>query len=400
MAGPKAKKLYCVAFLEDDDDRKVLKDALKTLSIKGAEINKGGYREAIEHFEKNPSPEYLIVDISSSDIPISDLTTLAEVCDPDVKVMVVGSKNDVALYRDLMNMGISEYLFSPLFPDILTTALKNLFGEESTDKGTKSAKIGKTIAFIGARGGVGTSVVANNFGAFLTHDQSRRSVLVDLDLQFGTSALYFDLKGNYGLRDVLENPSRVDQLFLERIFVPVNERFVLLSSQEDLEGDHAYTEEGINLLFGQLEKQFQYVLVDLPHQVDQLTKTVLSKAQIVVVISDPTVAGLRDTGRLLKLIGKGSDKRIYVVLNKVGAIRKLEVSPKDFQEAMGQNLDHIIPYDDEAPILCVNQGKSLIDQETPFGDSVRELVEEVLGKRRPEESGGGISGFLKRLKLS
>ncbi len=293
MPVSKADSLQFMAFLEDEGDLEAVREAVKGITLQTSEVLRGGIKEAIEVFSHQRSPQYLLVDISLSDLPVSDLSRLSDVCEPGVSVIAVGTRNDVGLYRDLMKVGILEYLVRPLFPDILGRALKNMIMGE--DKGKKSnPKLGKIIAVAGARGGVGSTFLATNFAAILATEKSRRIVLVDLDTYYGTVALYLDLKSNFGLRSALEDPDRLDQLFLERLLNPVNERLFVLSSEDALEESLTYSGEGLEKLLNALSKLFHYVIVDLPHFSNELTQTVVENAHIMMAVTDLSLAGLRD----------------------------------------------------------------------------------------------------------
>ena len=229
MVVAKTEPNQFITFLENSQDLEVAREAFKSINLKNVEIIQGGIKEAIALFSKRTSPRYLIVDVSKSDLPVSDLSRLSEVCEPGVIVLAVGERNDVGLYRDLMRLGIFEYVVSPLFPEILTRSIKSMvFGEEKGKSG--QSKTGKIISFVGSRGGVGTTFLATNFSAILSKEKARRSVVLDLDLQFGTVPLYFDLKPSYGLRDVLENPDRIDNVFIERLLTPVSDRLFIIGS--------------------------------------------------------------------------------------------------------------------------------------------------------------------------
>jgi pilus assembly protein CpaE len=169
------------------------------------QIVRGGIAKAIEYLSEQRSPHLLIVDISGIDLPLSQIQMLAEVCEPGTTVIAIGDHNDVALYRDLQDAGVSNYIVKPLTRELLTKALTPKTNG-SGDMGKASLKLGKMVSFIGARGGVGTTTLAANLAWHLANRQSRRVALVDLDLQHGDCALLFNVATTPGLRDALANP--------------------------------------------------------------------------------------------------------------------------------------------------------------------------------------------------
>ncbi|HUX78876.1 MAG TPA: P-loop NTPase [Alphaproteobacteria bacterium] len=399
MADASADTIELMAFLEDEKDIEVITKAFKDTNIKNTEIVKGGVKESIELFSHQRSPQYLIIDISKSDLPVSDLNRLSEVCEPGISLIAVGKKNDVGLYRDLMKLGIFEYVVSPLLPEIIGRALKIMILGEEKGKGT-SSRVGKIIAVAGARGGVGSTFVAVNLAAILASEKFRRVVIVDLDLHYGTVSLYLDVKLNYGLRSALEDPERVDQIFLERLLIPVNEHLQVLTSEEPLDEALKYRIDGIENLLKYLSKLFHYVIVDIPHYSDESTLTVIENAKILVLVTDPSLAGLRDSGRLLRLYGEeGVDHRVVFVMNKCGAFRKGEVNVSEYEDVLKRKIVHTIPYDSLIAMENVNHGKTLVGEDNSLSDSIRKIVNEVQGIKESEKTQSGFERFLHSIKL-
>ncbi len=387
------------AFLEDPGDIEVVREAAKAINISQGEILKGGIKEAIETFSHKRTPQYLVVDISKSDLPISDLSRLLEVAEPGVGIIAVGTRNDVGLYRDLMKLGIFEYVVSPIFSEILGRALKSMIFEEDKIKGTQS-KVGKLVAVAGARGGVGSTFILANLAAILSGERARRVVAVDLDLHFGTLSLYLNLKTSLGFREALENPERVDQVFVERLLTSVNDRFFVLSSEEPLDEAVKYKTNSIEIILNYLSKLCHYVLIDVPHFSNNISHHVISSANVMLLVTEASLAGLRDAGRLIQLFGsEGTGRRIIVIINKYGESPQNEIRLEDFEESLKHKIDHIIAYDSVIPKACINQGRTIVDEDVPLAKSLREIVDDMFGIRKPEEVVGGIGGFFKRLKL-
>jgi len=390
-----------MAFLESPQDIEVAQGVIKGLNITNTEVIQGGVKDAIEAFAHGRSPQYLLVDISKSELPVSDLSRLLEVCEPGVSIVAIGIRNDVGLYRDLMGLGVVEYLVSPLFSEIVGRALKNMVFGESKNKGKGlQPKLGQIVAVIGSRGGVGSTFFATNFASILTREKSRRAVVVDLDLHFGTLSLYLNLKPNYGLRDALENPDRLDQVFIERLLTPVGDRFFILSSEEQLDEELKYKVEGVEVLLNYLSKMFHYVIVDVPHYLDGITRTVIRNASTMILLTDSSIGGLRDSGRLIRLFGvEGTGHRVILVMNKVGEAEKIELKSSDFEQALKHKVDHVIPYNSSITMECLNQGKLLGAEQSLLTDAIREIVDDLLGIPKPEEKKGGFINFFKKIKL-
>lgn len=376
------------AFIESAADIDVLHNVTKQLNLKNYEAIQGGIKEAIILYQEKKSPGYLIIDISKSDLPISDIARLLEVCSPNVSVIVIGTKNEVSLYRDLTKLGIYEYLLSPLFSDILESTLFTMLSGKSA-KEIASAKSGKIIASIGSRGGVGTTFITSNLAAMLAIERLRRVVLVDLDPYFGTLSLNFDLKANVHLKEAFENPGRIDQVFIERLLTPINERLFILSSEARLDEKVTYNIEGLEEIFKYLVKQFHYVIIDIPHTFSELVNAMLKKASISLLFTEPTVAGVRDTGRLLHFVQHETTlHRCITILNKEGQYGKNDIKIDEFESTLNKKIDYIIPYRPEITMEFLNQGKTMVNENNSIADSIRDITFDILGVRKVEEKVG------------
>ena len=218
-----------LAFVADGETERGLHECLDELGFSEPPIARGGIDKAIDVLGAQRSPEILIVDISGVLMPVLEVHNLAEVCEPGVNVIAIGDSNEVGLYRDLLHSGVSDYIFKPLTTPLLARALNAK--TNAPEPGGIQRKLGTTVAFVGARGGVGTTTLAVNLAWYLAERQSRRVALVDLDLYNGDCALALNVKVTPGLREALVNPGRIDSVLLERVMAPVGERLFVLSAE-------------------------------------------------------------------------------------------------------------------------------------------------------------------------
>lgn len=379
---------FFAAFIENSDDIEILKGVAKQLHLKNYEVIVGGIKEAIDLYGGKKSPAYLIVDISKSELATSDMVRLFEVCSPNVSIIAIGLKNEVSLYRDLTKIGVYDYLLTPLFPEILERTLHSMLSGLSKVEDSL-AKAGKIIACMGTRGGVGATFIASNLAAMLSDEKLRRVVLVDLDPYFGTLSLNFDLKPNVGLRDAFENPTRIDQVFIERLLTPVNQHLFILSTEESFQENVNYKKEGLEELLKYLSKQFHYVIVDVPHFFNELINTVILKANLMLLVAEPSVASLRDTAKLMQFVhNEGSGHRCILVMNKYGQYGKNELKLDEFEKILKNKVNHLIAYDDILPMEFLNQGKVMVNEKNSLAESIRNIMFDVLGMRQTKEKEG------------
>jgi pilus assembly protein CpaE len=314
---PTAIRASLIAFVADGETAAALEGCLSQLSIRDATIKSGGIAKAIRHLGAERSPENIIVDISLTDMPVSQVQDLAQLCEPGVTVIAIGDRNDIGLYRDLVQAGVSDYVVKPITPQLLAKALSPR--PISADRIPVSRKLGKMVAFVGARGGVGTTTLAINLAWYLADRQKRRVLLLDLDLQNGDCALALNVSPTPGLCDALANPQRIDSVFLERAMVAHSERLFVLSTEEPLHADVDFGAEAIETLVGALRAQFHYIIVDVPRLPGAPYRLSLGMADIRVIVADQTLRSVRDTVRLQAALGGGdAAHRNLIVANRSG----------------------------------------------------------------------------------
>ncbi len=316
-ARPPAGRVRLMSFVLDGRSEASLNSCFSHLSISNATIKRGGIVRAIEYLSAERSPETIIVDISGSEMPASQVHNLAELCEPGVTVIAIGDRNDVGLYRDLVQAGVSEYIVKPVTAQLLAKALSST---PSVAEGSPiSRKLGKMVAVVGARGGVGATTLAMNLAWYLANRQNRRVLLLDLDLQNGDCALALNLRPTPGLREALVNPMRIDSVFLERTVAILGDRLFVLSAEEPLRADAEFTAEAVETLVAVLRTQFHYIIADVPRIPAAPYRQALDIADVRVIVADQTLRSVRDTVRLRDVLGErdpaSSD---FLVVNRSG----------------------------------------------------------------------------------
>lgn len=317
VARAAAGRVRLMAFVANGESEASLKACLSQLSFSDAPVKRGGIAKAIQLLSYERSPEQLIVDISGTDMPASRVHDLAQVCEPGVTVIAIGDRNDISLYRDLMQAGVSEYVVTPITPQLLSKALSP---RPIPAEGIPvSRKLGKMVAFVGARGGVGATTLAINLAWYLADRQKRRVLLLDLDVQNGDCALSLNISPTPGLSEALANPLRIDSVFLERAMAVHSERLFVLSAEEPLRTDVNFPADAVEMLVGVLRTQFHYIIADVPRLPGALYRRSLDMADIRVIVADQTLRSIRDTVRLQTALGEGSSAhRNLLAVNRNG----------------------------------------------------------------------------------
>ena len=378
-----AGRMPLVAFVDAETER-VLQEA--SVLLGRCAIMRGGITKAIEYLSEQRSPHLLLVDISGIDLPLSKIQMLADVCEPGTNVVAIGDHNDVGLYRDLIDAGVSHYIVKPLTRELLAKALTPKLN--SGEIGRSALKLGKLVSFVGARGGVGATTLAGNLAWYLANHQSRRVAFVDLDLHHGDCALLFNIDMAPGFRDALANPLRLDHLLLDRIMTQHGERLLVLGSEESLHDNVQFTASAIDTLFSVLRSQFHYVIVDVPRIAAPAYRRALEIADRRVIVVDQTMRAMRDGVRLAKMFGENgtdpAEHRNLFVVNRVGEIRQHAVTMKDVQTVLQVQPTSSVPFLPSLIAPSAHQGLLAASKRGKFTDAVATLALELSGRKRKQ----------------
>jgi pilus assembly protein CpaE len=396
IAPPSAHAPEFLALVRDDITRENLRQVAAQLGWSKVMVRTGGVAEAEALLAAGPAPAVLLVDVSGSVDPATALDGLADVCPPETRVVAIGDLNDVALYRRLMELGVADYLVKPVPAPLLCAALQQA---QRTDLPAPARKIpARTLALLGARGGVGVTSLAASIGWGLANDQGLRTVLLDLDLQQGAMALGLDIEPGRGLRELLSAPERIDSLLIGSASAQQGERLRVLAAEEPLDQPIDLGPQGLDALLGALAETADAVVIDLPRRLDALGRGALAAADAVAIVTDLSLPGLRDTQRLLKLIAAlRPDGETLVIANRIGVVPG-EVPQAEFERGIGRSIDFVVPADVKAATAAAEQGSTLlaVAKPGPAAVELRRLVSRVAGGAAPQDPAAPTS-LLKRL---
>ncbi len=372
-----AGRLPLMAFVDAETER-VLQEA--SVLLGRCVIMRGGISKAIGYLSEQRSPLLLLVDISGVDLPLPLIHTLADVCEPGTNVVAIGDENDVALYRDLLEAGVSNYVVKPLTREMLAKVITPK--PVSSEIGKAALNLGKIVSFVGARGGVGTTTLAANLAWHLANRQGRRVALVDLDLQNGDCSMLFNVENVPGLRDALANPLRLDHLLLDRIMSKVGERLFVLGSHEPLHDNLQLTVSAIDQLFSVLRAHFHYIIVDVPRIPSPAYRRALETADRRVVVVDQTMRSMRDGVRVAKLFGNEPDANTIFVVNRVGEAGRHGLGVSDIQGVLQVAPTSLVPFLPKLVMPAAHHALVATSQRGKFANAVAKLATEISGRQQ------------------
>jgi pilus assembly protein CpaE len=342
----------------------------------------GGFPEAIQHYTAEMSPPLIVIEADDSDDPVVLADALAQVCDAGSNLILLGATNDIDVYRALMRHGIAEYLITPFDPARLTGAVLELFA------GPNKGAAGQTIAFIGTKGGSGSSVIAHNTAFALTRIADCDAMVLDLDMPFGCADLGFNIETTTGMRNLLAEPERIDEAFLQRFSCKYDDRLHLLAAPAVLDGGSHIDPDKL----------------DLPHGWNNWVRESLRLADMVVLTAPLDLASLRNTRNLLDWLSDQGNKAPHLVVNGV-LDRKSMVDLADFTKTLGVTPAVLIPEDREAFRMAASAGK-MIEEVRPKSKAalaIRQLAtllakRDAPGVRKPGPGASLLSGLLRRVR--
>lgn len=351
-------------FVCDEPTAELLRPIAVELGWSPEKVNKGGLRNAVQTLSVSASPNILFVDLSESGDPLNDINALAEVCEPGTVVIAAGQVNDVRLYRDLIASGIHDYLLKPINPDALRDSFAQAQALLNAPKLTETTtdRPHCAVAVIGTRGGVGASTLATSLAWLLSDKHSRTTALLDLDVHFGTGALALDLEPGRGLTDAIENPSRIDGLFIERAMVRASERLAVLSAEAPINSPMMSDGGAFYQLQEEMRGAFECTVVDLPRGMLVNHPHLITDIQVAVLVTDLTLAAARDAIRILSWFKSNAPQtQVIIVANKVQQAQFLEISRKDFEGSIERKIDIVLPFEPKLAAQAAKLGKPLAE---------------------------------------
>lgn len=370
------------------NDRRMSKVSLR--------ITSGGTAAAANMFSSAPTPNLIILETRANPAGLlAELAPLAAVCDPSTKVIIVGYYNDIGLYRDLIRNGISEYMVQPVaMPDIMA-AMATIFVDPEAEP------LGRSIAFIGAKGGVGASTIAHNCAFGISNLFSTETILADLDLPYGTANIDFDQDPAQGIAEAVFAPERLDEVFLDRLLTKCSEHLSLLAAPSLLDRAYDFDGQAFQPVMDVLQRSAPVTVLDVPHAWSDWTRSVLSSADEVVICAVPDLANLRNTKNMLDALRKmrPNDKVPHLILNQVGMPKRPEISISDFCEPLEVEPIAIIPFDIGLFGNAANSGRMIseVDPKSPTSETFSQISHIVTGRVAIKKSRkGGLLGLLKR----
>jgi pilus assembly protein CpaE len=400
-------RITIAAYADNDQTSQVFSISAKDRRASRAhfEVKAGGIPAACRDYGSEKTPNVLIIETHGHrEQVLMELAGLAEVCQPDTKVIVVGHVNDIVLYRELIKQGISDYIVAPITPIQLMESVAAIYNDE------KTRPLGRVVSFVGTKGGVGSSTIAHNVAWYLSQHLGAETVITDLDLAYGTAGLNFDVRdaSGTGIIEALTQPERVDSTVIDRLMNKLGERLNLLSAPSGVDRDINIESHAVEAILTSLRSSAPNIIVDVPYLWSPWIKYTLLASDDIVITATPELPSLRNAKSLVDMLkqARPNDRPPRLVLNQVGVPKRPEIAAADFSKALGIDPTVVIPHDPQSFGVAQGNGKMLLDV-APKAKATETLV--VLSKAlfgptrelQPKKSGSlldklGMLKFKKR----
>jgi pilus assembly protein CpaE len=360
------------------EDRRMAKAHLK--------VQMGGIAAAAEAYRGSPTPNVIIIESESrGEDLLTGLDQLAEVCDPATRVIAVARINDIVLYRELVRRGVSDYLIAPVTVLDLVRAIWGLFNAGD------AKPVGRTIAVVGAKGGVGSSTIAHNIAWAAARDLGLDSVVADLDLPFGTAGLDYNQDPPQGIADAVSSPERVDTAFVDRLLSKCTDHLSLLAAPATLERVYDFGADAFDAVFDVLRTSVPCIVLDVPHVWAGWTRRTLVSADSILIVAAPDLANLRNAKNLIDLVrgARPNDERPHYCLNYVGVPKRPEIKAADFAKALEAEPAAVIGFEPQLFGTAANNGQMIAEVAAGHktAETFRQLAQLLAGRaqtKRPK----------------
>ncbi len=360
-----------MGFATDEHTRTIINEAAKNI-WREASVNLAEFETVHSVLKKNGLADVTLVDLSLEDdirYAAQDLIEINKL----KSLIIIGRENEVSLYRDLVELGVQDYLVKPVTAHEVQRSLNrameaNIVVDEDDIKP-------EVITVVGTRGGVGTSTIAANLAWIIAEDMNHTTCLLDFDLHYGTNALNFDIQPCMGLRDAIQKPDRMDNLLFSSALVKVTSKLKVFAAEENPDSEIRIASAAVKMMIDFSKETARYTVLDMPRSHVHLYDTVFTSSHYLIVVSDLSLAGIRDSVRIKESARKIAPKlKIIFVVNKYQDSHA-QVSEKDFERGIGEKITMLIP-DDPNPIgKAANAGCAIskLDQNCKSVQALKKL---------------------------
>jgi pilus assembly protein CpaE len=359
-------------------------------------VQMGGVAAAIEAYRTVPTPNVIILETEGAKDILAGLDELATVCDPGTRVVVIGTANDAAPYRELVRRGVSDYVIGPVNALDVVRSICSLFSA------SEAVAVGRVIGIVGAKGGVGASTIAHNVAWAISRDLALDSVVIDLDLAFGTASLDYNQDPLQGIANAVFSPERLDTAVMDRLLSKCTDHLSLLAAPASLERVYDFGAEAFDSIFDTLRMTTPCIVLDIPHQWSGWTKRALVGADDIMIVAEPDLANLRNTKNMLNMLktSRPNDRPPMYCLNQVGMPKRPEIDVREFAKAVESPPIAAIPFDSRMFGTAANNGQMIAEIAAGHRTTkmLLQIAHRLTGRGETKKKGSLLAPIINRLR--
>jgi len=352
-----APRISVQAFCETEATASAVRSAGEDRRLAKAHltVKMGGMAGAVEAYHNAPTPNVIVLESAGNDDILAGLDDLASVCDPGTRVIVIGS--DEVPYRELVRRGVNDYVVGPVSPIDVVRSICSLFSA------SEAITVGRVIGVVGAKGGVGASTVAHNVAWAIARDLKLDSVVIDLDLAFGTAGLDYNQDPMQGIANAIFQPDRPDSAFIDRLLAKCTDHLSLLAAPAALDRVYDFGANAFDAIFDTLRMTTPCIVLDLPHQWSAWTRRALESADDILIVAEPDLANLRNAKNMLNVLkaSRPNDRAPLYCLNQVGMAKRPEIDRRSFAKTLESQPVAAIPFDSRLFGMAANNGQMIAE---------------------------------------
>jgi pilus assembly protein CpaE len=410
VSAPEEKPtISAMAFVTDAAAQSRISADLFGMTLGKAGVRDGTIDTALALSDWPRELDLLVVDLAGAADPVADAAALKTALPARCVTIGVGNINDVALYRDLMAVGFHDYLALPLPEGALARAAERALEHRERSVGTapgvaKDAKP-RTLSVIGTRGGVGTTTLAIAIAGMLGSRLDEDVLLVDFDLHYGSLMLALDLEAIDALREALDQPDRIDALFIQQVAQKKAEHLYAIGAEEPPTGDFQARPHAASDFLRSVHRRFRWIVADVPRGNTVLQRQVVEASTDVLLVTDLSLPGVRDAMRLQQLVHDvAPSAKLHLATSGAIESRRSAVKVADVERTLKRKVDCQVPFDLPAVLEAVNVGKPLSEAmpNSTIVKALRPLVaalDEPAGRAgQPAVNGSVLARFTQGIK--
>jgi pilus assembly protein CpaE len=387
-------QVFCVTEATANTSRAAAED--RRLAKAHLSVHMGGIEAAIETYHKAPTPNVIILETEGNTDILTGLDDLAGVCDPGTRVIVIGTASDIAPYRELVRRGVNDYVIGPVEVLDVVRSICSLFSA------SEAVTVGRMIAVVGAKGGVGASTVAHNIAWHIARDVALDSVVIDLDLAFGTASLDYNQDPVQGIANAVFSPDRLDSSFMERLLAKCTDNLSLLAAPAALDQVYDFGADAFDSIFDTLRMTTPCIVLDVPHQWTAWTRRALVGADDILIVAEPDLANMRNTKNLMNMLksARPNDRPPLYCINQTGMAKRPEIELRAFAKTIEAQPIATVPFDSKTFGTAANNGQMIaeISANHRAARMFQQMARRLTGRSEPKKKDNFLSPIIKKLR--